>query len=56
MQKEIEMITFWQVYFHTTGAVYCRTFNSEEEATKFYDSMKVIDKRAKIQKQSYQKD
>ena len=49
------MITFWQVYFHTTGAAYCRTFKTEEEATKFYNSMKIIDKRAEIQKRSYER-
>lgn len=52
-EGENKMITFWQVYFHTTGAEYCRTFDTEEEAQKFYNSMAIIDKRAKLQKRTY---
>ena len=49
-----KMVTIWQVYFHTTGAEYCRTFDTEAEATKFYNSMAIIDKRAKLQKRTYE--
>ena len=48
------MVTIWQVYFHATGAEYCRTFDTEAEATKFYNSMAIIDKRVKLQKRTYE--